>query len=287
MRFVVLFLFLIPFLSISQKSESTPDTQWWLGLRGGANVTSLSTLKDYSVLYNEQSEIIESTKTRMGWQIGIEGDFDLFGILELSLMPGLKKIGWDSDKSTSWQNGVTAQVYELEQTHSYDLLYFDLPLSVKFDFINMGLGGIKIKGKDKAHIKVKNGGGLIAFVQGGVFYNRLMNATTSIEKNIIYNQVESNSEFDQGVSSLFLKNSYGWLAGGGVGYDFQSIRIELDVLYRKSLHNVVDVSERYSQTTLVNDYYEVLDDLKFSNMEFSLRLLFPFKFIYSGSFKKI
>ena len=166
------------------------------------------------------------------------------------------------------------------------MLFLDLPLALKFDFVNMANGGIKIKGKNKKDIKITSGGGLIAFLQVGAYYNRLLNASTSIEKTVEENGKEVVSNYDQGVTASYLKNSYGWLFGGGIGYDFQSVRLELDVAYRKSFHNMTNVKTRYSENILLNDYYEVIDDVKFSNLEFAVRVLFPFKFVYSGSFKK-
>ena len=74
--------------------------------------------------------------------------------------------------------------YELTNLHHQTLTYLDLPLVFKFNFISSGQGKISIKGKDKKDIKIKSSGGLIAFVEGGAFYNRLLSADKKITQTI-------------------------------------------------------------------------------------------------------
>ena len=277
--------FLLCSFSYGQKAESTGnETQWWLGLKYGLATTNVNVLNSYSTLDSESDKKYSSS---LGSLIGVEADFDLYGIVEVAFIPGVRQSNYSVGKSYNWSASSGESVYDLDLKHLYNLTYLEVPLFLKYDFINTAGGKIKVKGKDKSHVKISTSGGLIAFVQVGVSYTRLLNANTKIDKETNeFGRVEQ-FQYEQGVSNLFLKNNYNWMIGGGLGYDFQSVRLELDVNYKNSFHNVVNVKERYSDKTLVNDYYEVLDDLKFSNLEFAVRVLFPFKFIYSGSFKKI
>ena len=288
MKQLFFLLVLFPLMVFSQKAEPASGTQWWLGLRAGINTTNANVSTSYSVLETSNSALLQKEYTsRLGYFIGIEADFDLFGIFEIVFIPGIREMKYTSITSYNWIDSLAQPVYELELASNYDLVYFEVPLLLKYDFVHPASGGIKIKGKSKKNIRMSSGGGLIAYVQGGVFYNRLLSANTTINKTVMELDNELTSEYAQGVKNLFLANGFGWSVGGGVGYDFQSMRVELDVNYRSSFHNMANVKNRYSENILLNDYYEVVDDLKFSNLAFAVRVLFPFKFVYSGSFKKI
>ena len=61
----------------------------------------------------------------------------------------------------------------------------------------------------------------------------------------------------------------------------------MDVVYRKGFHNLTREITRFEDDVLVNEYYDVPDNIKLSNWEVSFHVLFPFKFVYGGSFKKL
>lgn len=276
--------------TLAQRGESMSKTQWWLGLKTGMNTTSVSVPESFTALssdFNEGKKDYQSSFSRLGYQVALQTDFDIFGVVDISFQPGLRVLKYGYENNWLWQDSTGQAIYELTNLHNQTLTYLDLPLIFKFNFISSGQGKISIKGKSKKDIKIKTGGGLIAFVEGGGFYNKLLSADKKITQSIDNNGNETELLFQKNTNQSFINSSYGLLAGLGLGYDFQAVRVTMDVVYRKGFHNITREANRYVDDVLVNDYYDVPDNIILSNWEVSFHVLFPFKFVYGGSFKKL
>lgn len=291
LRFLFLPSLLLFFASaFAQRGETMSKTQWWLGLKTGVNATSVSVPESFTALssdFNEGKKDYQSSFSRLGYQVALQTDFDIFGVVDISFQPGLRVLKYGYENNWLWQDSTGQAIYELTNQHNQTLTYLDLPLIFKFNFISSGQGKISIKGKSKKDIKIKTGGGLIAFVEGGVFYNKLLSADKKITQSVNNNGNETELLFQKNTNQSFINSSYGLLAGLGVGYDFQAVRVTMDVVYRKGFHNITREANRYVDDVLVNNYYDVPDNIILSNWEVSFHVLFPFKFVYGGSFKKL
>ncbi len=291
LRLIFLFSVVLFFTSaVAQRGTTMDKTQWWLGLKAGMNATSVTVPEPFTVLtsdVNDGKKEYQSSFDRLGYQVAIQTDFDIFGVVDISFQPGLRVLKYGYENKWSWMDSTGQLAYELTNLHHQSLTYLDLPLVFKFNFISSGQGKISIKGKEKKDIKITSSGGLIAFVEGGAFYNRLLSADKKVTQTVNNMGEETESLFQQNINNAFINSSYGWLAGLGVGYDFQSVRVTMDVVYRKGVHNLTREMTRYENSVLVNEYYDVPDNIKLSNWEVSFHVLFPFKFVYGGSFKKL
>ena len=169
----------------AQRGETMDKTQWWLGLKAGINTTSITVPESFVTLssdLNDGKKDYQSSFDRLGYHIGIETSFDIMGFLEISFQPGLRVLKYGYENEWVWNDSLNQQTYKLTNLHNQTLTYLDIPLIFKYNFISSGQGKISIKGKDKKDIKVKSSGGVIAFVEGGGFYNRLFSADKKISQ---------------------------------------------------------------------------------------------------------
>ena len=125
------------------KKSTFLDTQWWLGLRTGVNLSEAVPETQYAVYspINYESQNIEKAYQgykKMGMQAGIEVTFYHKGF-SFSLQPNYRRQQFMYENQYTWVNpALPDQSLELyyEQVVSTD--YIDFPLSIKYDLIKQG-----------------------------------------------------------------------------------------------------------------------------------------------------
>lgn len=134
----------------------------------------------------------------------------------------------------------------------------------------------------KKSFSVKN---FLFNIQGGLGYLYLTNSKANVslsyteggvDKSIYHNEID--------MTSLRNKNNFEWLAGGSIGYKIRNIRIYLDARYFGGLTNIVNPSQRKSNTELVEDYSYIDNDFKFNK---ALEIGASISYIFKHSVKKI
>ena len=72
------------------------------------------------------------------------------------------------------------------------------------------------------------------------------------------------------------------MGGAGVNYNLgNNVRLNLDVMYRYGMSNIVSTKNRYDSDRL-SGVGDVMDDLTLDNLSISLGCLFPLRFLSSG-----
>ena len=85
-----------------------------------------------------------------------------------------------------------------------------------------------------------------------------------------------------GAKDLFAKNHWGLMGGAGLNYNLgNNVRLNLDVMYRYGMSNIVSTKNRYDSDRL-SGVGDVMDDLTLDNLAFSVGCLFPLRFLSSG-----
>lgn len=243
------------------------NTQWWLGFRGGTNLTSTSRenlYSSFSPINYESSEIRKTYESYNlpGIQAALEFSFYIKGFY-ISFQPGYINMRFRYKNEYEWTDQENqTNTLSLSYTHTQNLDYFEFPLIFKYEFT-----------KTKAR----------PFVQLGGYYATLLNAQKKVETTGTDNASGGtndfeNEEFTVGVDDLFLKSSAGILIGGGVNYDPGNVRLIFDINYRYGLHNVTNAQNRFSDNTLTS-IGDVFDDISLRNLAFSVGALFPLKFL--------
>lgn len=255
--------------------EAFLDTQWWLGMKTGLNLTEAVPQKRYAIFSPVNYEVDDLQKTygqfnRIAMQAGLEVTFYHKGF-SFSFQPNYNRQVFDYFNTYTWAHPeLPEQSIELRYDHQVSLDFIELPLIIKYDVLRKG----KIR----------------PFVEAGGYYGILVGAVKDIATSGSDKASGSQHDFEgekmvMGVKNLFRPSAYGVLGGVGVNYDLWKIRVVLDVVYRHGLNTITSGSNRYANHNL-SGMGAVLDDISLNNLSCNIGFLFPLRFI-SSDFKAI
>lgn len=250
------------------KASSFLDTQWWLGLKTGVNLTDPVSEAPYAVFspinYSESKLNKKyNSYNKIGMQAGIEVTFYHKGI-SFSLQPNFRRLRFEYLNDYQWINPeVTGQELILNYTQEVSLDYIDIPFYLKYDILR--------------NAKIR------PFIELGAYYGILAGAEKSLSVKGQDKASGGTNEFEGeslnvGADELFIKSSAGVLGGAGINYDLWKIRVSLDVVYRYGLHNVSNAKNRYAHNSL-SGMGDTMDDVALNNISVNLGFLFPLRFI--------
>ena len=242
------------------------DKQWWLGFKAGVNLSNPVPQKRYSVV-TPTNYTLESTEkqydhfNKPGMQATLEVTFN-FKSLAVSAQPTYRSSKFTYANDISWRNSENPDEFlalHFDQEQQID--YADLPLLARYEVL-----GYKLR----------------PYIQVGIFYSILLNATKSVMVTGTDHASGGINDFKNepvivGAKDLFT-NSWGLLGGAGVNYNLGNIRLVLDVAYRHGMSNIANVDNRFSNDRL-SGIGEAQDDLKLNNLVFSAGCLFPLRFL--------
>lgn len=247
------------------------NKQWWLGLKAGPNMSKVSVEKMYSVVSPTNyapSAISKKYKNfdLIGSQVALEVTFYFKGF-SLSFQPTYQHSRFFYTNSYEWVSTTETSNHVLlnfEQEQKVD--HAIIPLVVKYD-----ISGDKLR----------------PYVQAGIYTAILINASKEVSVNGIDNAAGGSNEFSDesiiiGAKDLFAKNHWGLMGGLGVNYNLGNhVRLNLDVMYKYGMSNIVSTKNRYDSDRLAG-VGDVLDDLTLDNLSVSIGCLFPLRFLSSG-----
>ncbi|WP_456459428.1 outer membrane beta-barrel protein [Reichenbachiella sp.] len=276
-RLLILFCLLIAFDGMAQRKgqpKKPPNplkqflqTQFWIGLKGGPNLTKAnpsqlySTFEGVDFLDAELDKDYDNFKT-LGSQVGLEFVFYHRGF-SLAFFPNYARFNFTYHNSYTYESASNPDdMVILNYDQKNHLEYIDLPLMFKYDILQE---------------KVR------PFVQIGAYYSRLLNANkeVTIENNDVAAgavQPYQPPAIIVGAKDVFIGSSLGIMAGVGVHYDPGNIRLSLDINYRYGLNNIASASNRYSENRLAASG-DAMDDLTIDNITMNVGVFFPMRFI--------
>jgi hypothetical protein len=254
----------------NKENEQFLKKQWWIGLKGGINLTKPTVEKSYSVVSPTNYQPADIGKKyesfrKLGSQVAIEVTFYFSGV-SLSFQPAYRHIQFEYTNHYQWENlEVPENRLELFYHQTQKVDYIDLPLIVKYE-----IAGDKIR----------------PYVQLGAYSALLVNANKEVSiTRIDYASGGTNTTDDEaiivGATDLFAKKHWGWLAGAGVYYNVGNIRLNLDVQYKMGMSNISSTKNRYSSDRL-SGVGDAMDDLQTNTLAISVGCLFPMRFLESG-----
>jgi len=275
---LLLFVFCISSLDLSaqrRKKQKSPasqaqeflSTQWWLGIRGGTNLSQTTLIKSFSGLnpinYSEENlEKEYENFVKPAFHIGMDITFYHKGFSILTF-PTFFRNNIVYSSQLSWSGETERDQYETSYDVQQSITFLELPLAVKYDVI-----GDKIR----------------PFVIAGAFYSIVFDANKEVQ---VFETDYASGEpvqFDRANIKLNnkeeIKNNWGVLGGVGVSFDFWNIRSIIDVQYRHSFHSIVNSETRFDENTF-SSFGEVQDDYSLQNYSASLSFVFPLRYIDS------
>ncbi len=247
------------------------NKQWWLGLKGGANLSKVSVEKSYSAIAPTNYDYSDIAKRYtnfdlIGSQVTLEATFYFKGF-SFSFQPTYQHTRFIYTTSYAWTSTLEATNHvELNFEQEQKVDHAIVPLIVKYD-----ITGNKIR----------------PYVQVGVYAAMLLNATKSVFVKGIDNAAGGVNEFTDasvivGAKDLFADNHWGLMGGAGLNYNLgNNVRLNVDVIYRYGMSNIVSAQNRYASDRL-SGIGDVMDDLTLDNLAISVGCLFPLRFLSSG-----
>ena len=265
---ISVFLCLISFTLPAQRKldargglEAFLDTQWWLGLRAGSNLTDPKAESFYSVLsaidYDAENlkKNYESFQSP-GLQLGLDLTYYHRGF-SIGMLPTFKRYRYNYDNSLEW---ITAtDIFETKYQVAQNLDYLEVPLVLKYDVLRSG--------------------NFRPFVQLGIQWGFAIGAEKSLT---ITHQEGTPAATSGGTISIDTRKDFkdfaAALAGIGASYDIGNIRMSLDFSYHYGLTSIIEQQRLFTenQLTAVGD---INDDIRLTNLQANLSFLFPLRFI--------
>ncbi|MEM9895837.1 MAG: outer membrane beta-barrel protein [Bacteroidota bacterium] len=247
--------------------EAFLQTQFWLGLRFGTNISTINVEEQYSGLspINYDPDLLRKNYENFkmpGAQVGLEMNLYHKGF-SISFQPSYRVNRYRYSSTLNYQRVDETPAFEARYDIKQQLSTLELPLVLKYDFIRKG----KIR----------------PFVMAGAFHARILGAQKEFEISEVdfdnTNSIESNTgSIIVGTKDHFQPFS-GLIGGIGVNLDYWNIRTVFEIGYRHSLTQATIGNSRQEQLTSLG---EAEDRLAIHDLNASLSFVFPFRFISSG-----
>ncbi len=274
-QFLIFICHLITFMSLAKSNTMTPTyekTQFWLGMKGGINLSHNQILERFSVFESTNGNAETYQKTYKNFnQIGTQFQFCFqfnYKSFALVFAPGYKNMGYNYKNTYKWQDQATpTNNFELNYNQIQTLEYAIFPISIKYEFlkktfkpyIHAGiLAAVSIKASKKLEISGTDN------ASGG---------TTNFERTPITSDA----------SSLIAATWTAALGGIGLNYDKLNIRLFIEANYMLGFNNITNPNTRYTTNPFAGSG-DVLDDIRISNIDISLGAMFPLKFLNRGAY---
>ncbi len=255
----------------TKKQDQFLQKQWWIGLKGGINLTQALPEQQYTVIVGggkypvAQLEKSYGSFNKVGSQATVEVTFYYKGF-SFSFQPTYRHSVFTYSNQFEWYDNTTPNnrlALTFMQENKVD--YVDLPLIVKYDLTRTKLR---------------------PYVQAGVSYSLMVNATKSVTAQGTDFASGGTNQFTTeplivGATDLFNKSYWALLAGGGVDYSLGNVRLILDIQYRLGMSNVTHTTHRYNNDRLAG-IGDAMDDMKLNNIIISAGCLFPLRFLGTG-----
>lgn len=253
------------------KKNDFLDKQWWLGFKGGFNLSQAVSQKQYTILTPTNYDASLNNKTYDSYNVPgivatVEASF-YYKSFYFSFQPSYRSSFFTYSNQLQWTNPENAAEMLVQNYHHEQKVEFaDLPLLVKYDI---------------------TGSRLRPYVQVGIYYSLLINAikTVTVTGTDFASGGTNPLNSDPvivGTKDLFT-NYWGLIGGAGVTYQLGNVRLVLDASYRYGMSNIVNAKNRFSNDRL-SGIGDAQDDLKLHNIMVTAGVLFPMRFL-STDFK--
>jgi hypothetical protein len=252
---------------------SFDDSQWWIGLHGGINVSKALPLKKYSIVEPLSGGFVDEKDyegfKRIGVQAGARLDFNFHTNFSASFQPTYTNMNFGYIVNYRWA-GQANNTLDLRYNHRLTLNYLEMPLMVCFDLLRQQFR---------------------PYVQGGIGYGLLLKADKYIEiesrdaASGAINPIQNDSPII-GAKNLFISSQFMWYAGGGVSYDAGNVRLGVELNYKQGLNNITNRQNRYADQRMIG-MLDALDDMTLQNITMEFYCVFPMKFLQTSSFRRV
>lgn len=242
-----------------------------LGFNGGANITIPYPYRNYSILGPTASTEWNSYSKDYSYNLAHLWGAHLAGVVEYTLTKNFSinvqvstiSLTFRYKTNLKWEG--EGEPISLNFLHSHHLYYIEIPLFLKYLFVEFG----DIKPKLKPYLQI---GGFLRILE---FAHKTIDSVSKPE-----NTPDDTKSFY--LKKLINRINSGFCMGAGISYDTKFMgfpfRLEFGVNYKHGFNNIVDKDQRYKAEDLVFGYYDVFDDIKLRSWDLSFKILVPMSF---------
>ncbi|WP_258103785.1 PorT family protein [Marinoscillum sp. MHG1-6] len=246
--------------------DSFLDTQWWLGIRFGANFSQpfpSDKVSAFSPIDYETSELEKDYHNfqDIGAMAGMDISFYHKGI-SIGLQPSYKHVNYSYTSERQWFGTGGETQFATQYDVSQYVNFLEIPLVLQYEIYRRGQ--------------------ISPFVFGGLFYSFVISAGKDAKVTYFdYSSgggVESpGGQFSIGVTKEF-QNYFGALGGLGAAFDYFNVRTILAASYQQSFRSITDREKQYRDNEL-SSLGEANDKINLNNINVSVSLVFPLRYI--------
>ncbi len=240
------------------------------GFHVGFNSTKAHPLTRYPIIkpaYAMETDVYGKEYTAadsLGTKIGFMGEYALTKKLSVVLQPSGILMKYRYKNSLKFDRPGESEPITVEFIHQQTLYYWELPILLKY--------------RKYQYSKLE----LQPFLQAGVYFRIPDPFNKSKNEVKLYENEEFKDETGTDINELFNKFNGGYCVGAGIHWvtGFRDLRVEIEIIYKHGFNNIVNGNHRYDYkyNKLIFGYYDVFDDMKLSNWDFSIKLLVPVYF---------
>ncbi len=258
------------------------NSQWYIGLAGGANYTIVNVINDFSIL--QATAIDDNTTYSKNYTLtknisatyGIKAMYQFEQRLVLGSGLMLNEIRYNYTQELPGSNRTV--VYE----HNQHLRYLDVPVYFRF-MIRKVNSRMWNRSWRKPGVPA-----IIPFVQGGINFGFLVNGNKEVNKTIVESGFTvQDANFSEDVGGLLQTTTVGAFVGFGARFKLGNVYIAPQVNLRQGFSNVTNTKTRFSNSNLVQNAYDVFDDKNFTSVEAVISILVPLKYLSKKEFLPI
>lgn len=249
--------------------------QWWIGVRGGVNFSNAIPQNSYSVFsFTQDHSVGDNEKkynsyTLPGLQFGFSAGYEFIRGLSVNILPSYSSYRFSYENSFRWYDSENPEK-QVSTSYNYEtrLQYIDLPLTFKYELMT---------------------GRFKPYIQAGAYYSFLTDAVKKVQSTGIDQASGSDSEINVtelsvGIEERIKKANYGIIGGAGFTYNVGNARIGLEVNYHYGLQNLDNGGLKFQDNQLITGTYDVPDDFSLNNLDLSIQIIIPLKFITSKDY---
>lgn len=254
------------------------QSQWWVGIKGGATLAKANPTGEAQSIFSYTSGVADNQGTtfnsfsKPGLMLGAVISYEFIDNFSLLFAPAITTNIYKYESNYTWNSSESPEVgVFINNKFTTKLQYIEFPLLFRYE-----IGSNNTK----------------PFLQLGGYYGLLTNATKEVETTNIDRASGADTQINSGKSSSgaksnFLKSNLGMTFGGGVSTFLGNSRLVFEANYNLGMTNIVDEKARYEDSFLSTGAYDINQNLKLDQLQFSIAIFIPMKFITSRDFKPL
>lgn len=209
-----------------------PEPTLVAGINGGINLPLVNVVNTYSVVHADETPGLASYKSIISYQFGASVEKRIFKKLWLDL---------EFQFRNSKYSHTLDSVENTTISYSEKMNYIDLPLSLKYFFLNKSLS---------------------PYIMVGADFSFLLQALSTTERDDQKDLVDR--------TALRNKFTIGYFGSAGLNYNFRQLNFFGEIRYTFFPDFINRDGTRYADDINLYKYYYIDDDFKMDNMQFNI-----------------